>query len=129
MIDTQFQPQIDNFLEYIAAERNFSENTSSAYRNDLAQFSGLLRDTGREGWDLDREALQAYHSFLWKRGYRDTTVARKIAAVRSFLHFLQAEGVVDSDLTEHLASPRVGKYLPHSISEEEVKELLSKPSS
>jgi integrase/recombinase XerD len=125
----QLQQQIDSFLEYIAAERNFSDNTASAYRNDLSQFSGYLRDTGHDSWDLSRETLQGYHSFLWKRKYRDTTVARKIAAVRSFLHFLQAEGVVDGDLTEHLISPKVGKYLPHSISPAEVEELLSKPET
>jgi integrase/recombinase XerD len=126
MIDN-LQTQIDNFLEYISAERNFSTNTASAYRNDLTQFSGYLREIGQENWALDREILHGYHSFLWKRKYRDTTVARKIAAVRSFLHFLQAEGVVDGDLTEHLTSPKVGKYLPHAISKEEVEELLAMP--
>jgi integrase/recombinase XerD len=125
----RLQHQIDAFLEYIAAERNFSDNTASAYRNDLSQFSSYLRDTGHDSWDLDRETLQGFHSFLWKRKYRDTTVARKIAAIRSFLHFLQAEGVVQSDLTEHLTSPKVGKYLPHSISPDEVDELLSKPGT
>src|SRR5438270_406565 len=129
MMTDQLQTQIDSFLEYIAAERNFSDNTASAYRNDLSQFSGYLRDTGHDSWDLSRGTLQGYHSFLWKRKYRDTTVARKIAAVRSFLHFLQAEGVVDGDLTEHLISPKVGKYLPHSISPAEVEELLSKPET
>ena len=102
----RLQHQIDGFLEYIAAERNFSDNTSSAYRNDLSQFSSYLRDTGHDSWDLDRETLQGFHSFLWKRKYRDTTVARKIAAIRSFLHFLQAEGVVQSDLTEHSPRPK-----------------------
>lgn len=128
MIDT-LQPRIDSFLEFISAERNLSGNTASAYRNDLTQFAGYLRDIGYDSWDLGRETLQGYHSFLWRRKYRDTTVARKIAAVRSFLHFLQAEGVVDSDLTEHLTSPKVGKYLPHSISAAEVEELLARPTT
>jgi integrase/recombinase XerD len=56
-------------------------------------------------------------------------VARKIAAVRSFLHFLRAEGLVESDLTEHLTSPKVGKYLPHAISKEQVEELLAVPGT
>ena len=123
-----FGEQIDNFLQYIAAERGFSANTAGAYRNDLTQFAAFLQDGGRDGWLLDREILQRYRSFLYERRYADTTVARKIAAVRSFLHFLQAEGVVDSDLTEHLESPRVGKYLPHSISEDDVEFLLAMPA-
>jgi integrase/recombinase XerD len=121
--------QIDNFLQYIDAERGFSSNTSGAYRNDLTQFAGFLRDIGHRDWDLNRETLQRYRSFLYDRRYADTTVARKIAAVRSFLHFLEAEGVVKSDLTEHLESPRIGKYLPHSISEDDVEFLLAMPSA
>jgi len=127
--DERFQQQIDNFLNYIKGERNFSDNTWSAYSNDLRQFADFLAGVGREGWELDRDILQRYRSFLYERRYADTTVARKIAAVRSFLHFLQAEGVVDSDLTEHLASPRIGKYLPHSIPEDDVEFLLALPTS
>lgn len=124
-----FQHQIDSFLQYIAAERGFSANTAGAYRNDLTQFAGFLEDNGRDGWDLDRETLHAYRSFLYGRRYADTTVARKIAAVRSFLHFLEAEGIVHADLTEHLESPRIGKYLPHSIAEDDVEFLLAMPST
>lgn len=129
MIDTQLQNQIDNFLQYISAERGFSANTSGAYRNDLSQFAGFLQDAGRCDWALDREVLQEYRGFLYSRRYADTTVARKIAAVRSFLHFLQAEGVLGTDLTEHLESPRIGKYLPHSLPEDDVEFLLAMPST
>ena len=83
-----FHEQIDNFLQYITAERGFSVNTSGAYRNDLTQFAEFLENVGRDKWDLDRDVLQRYRSFLYERRYADTTVARKIAAVRSFLHFL-----------------------------------------
>jgi len=127
--DNRFQDQIDNFLQFVAAERGFSSNTAGAYRNDLTQFAAFMLAAGRDGWDLDREILQRYRSFLHERRYADTTVARKIAAVRSFLHFLRAEGALDADLTEHLASPRVTKYLPHSIAEDDVEFLLALPST
>jgi len=129
MNDDRFQEQIDNFLQYIAAERGFSANTAGAYRNDLSQFALFLQDHGRDHWDLDREILGSYRSFLYERRYADTTVARKIAAVRSFLHFLEAEGIVGAGLTEHLTSPRIGKYLPHSIAEDDVEFLLAMPAS
>ena len=60
--DDRFQQQIDNFLQYIAAERGFSANTAGAYRNDLTQFAGFLHDDGRDGWQLDRDILQRYRS-------------------------------------------------------------------
>lgn len=129
MHDEQFQDQIDNFLQHIAAEKGFSANTAGAYRNDLSQFAGFMQKDGRTGWDFDRDLLQRYRVFLYERAYADTTVARKIAAVRSFLHFLQDEGAVTGDLTEHLASPRIGKYLPHSIPEDDVEFLLAMPAT
>ncbi|MGH2444293.1 MAG: site-specific tyrosine recombinase XerD [Chloroflexota bacterium] len=127
MYENDFQQQIEEFLEFIAAERGFSVNTADAYRNDVTQLADFLRDAGRTGWELDREILQRYRSFLYERRYADTTVARKIAAVRSFLHFLDAEGIISDDLAEHLVSPHIGKYLPHSISEDDVEFLLALP--
>jgi integrase/recombinase XerD len=128
-VTDQLQDQIDNFLQFIAAEKGMSENTAGAYRNDLCQFAEFMRGLGRSSWDLDRDILQRYRADLYERRYADTTVARKIAAVRSFLHFLKAEGVLAEDLTEHLASPRIGKYLPRSIAEDDVEFLLALPSS
>lgn len=122
------QDQIDNFLQFIAAEKGMSDNTAGAYRNDISQFADFMRTLGRDSWDIDRDVLQQYRADLYERRYADTTVARKIAAVRSFLHFLRAEGVLHEDLTEHLASPRIGKYLPRSIAEDDVEFLLALPN-
>src|SRR5207248_2438328 len=86
--------QIENFLDHIATERGFSPNTAGAYRNDLRQFLGFLKERDVRDWDLDLETLHAYQVWLLERRYADTTLARKIAAVRSFLNFLRADGVL-----------------------------------
>jgi integrase/recombinase XerD len=129
MNDDRFQDQIDNFLQFVAAERGFSPNTAGAYRNDLTQFAEFMQAHGRTDWSIDRDILQRYRSFLYERRYADTTVARKIAAVRSFIHFLEAEELIPKGLTEHLASPRIGKYLPHSLEEDDVEFLLAMPAT
>jgi integrase/recombinase XerD len=126
MTTMDLQSQIDNFLQYIAAERGFSPNTAAAYRNDLTQFAGFVEDNSENG-DLAPDVLRRYPLFLRERYNADTTRARKIAAVRSFLHFLDAEGMADSGLAEHLASPRIKKSLPHYLHEEEVEALLAMP--
>jgi integrase/recombinase XerD len=127
-VTDHLQHRIDDFLQFIAAEKGMSDNTAGAYRNDLCQFADFMRAGGRVSWDLDRDVLQRYRTDLYERRYADTTVARKIAAVRSFLHFLKAEGILHEDLTEYLASPRIGKYLPRSIAEDDVEFLLALPS-
>jgi integrase/recombinase XerD len=130
--DRSIDGQIDNFLDHIASERGFSPNTAGAYKNDLRQFLEFLRE--RLGDDrepevdaIDPDVLQAYQVWLWQRRYADTTMARKIAALRSFLNFLRSDGVLDQDVALHLDSPRVGKYLPHAISEQQVEDLLATP--
>src|SRR5579872_268853 len=120
--------QIESFLDHIASERGFSVNTAGAYRNDLRQFLAFLGERGVTTWRLDPETLHAYQIWLHERRYADTTLARKVAAVRSFLNFLRAEGIVEHDLASHLDSPTVGKYLPHAISEQQVEDLLSMPN-
>ena len=87
------------------------------------------RSNGREAsWgDVDPEVLQDYIAALRAREYADATVARKVAAVKSFFSYLTAEGVVPSDPTETLSSPRVGKTLPKALTVQEVDELLEQP--
>jgi integrase/recombinase XerD len=70
----------------------------------------------------------AFLEDLRARAYKDATVARKVAAVKSFFGFLAAEGQVDHDPTELLKSPQVGKTLPRALTVEEVDELLEQPA-
>lgn len=121
--------QIDNFLNHIAAERGFSLNTANAYRNDVKQFMAFLAERNIVDWQLEPQILHAFQISLLERRYADTTLARKIAAVRSFLNFLRADGVVDQDFAAHLDSPSVGKYLPKAISEQQIEDLLAMPNA
>src|SRR5438876_4865667 len=62
---------------------------------------------------------------LREREYAPTTVARKVAAVKSFYHFLHRQGLIDVDPTESIDSPRVSKYLPKAASVDEIDRLLA----
>ena len=77
---------------------------------------------------MDRSTIQDFILDLKQRGYTETSVARKVAAVRSFFAFLSAEGLISANPTEGLTSPRVGKTLPKAISPNEVDELLEQPA-
>jgi len=118
------------FLNFLAVEKNASNNTISAYRNDLAQFAAYAAGKGgAPDWVGARGAVFAgFVEDLRQRGYKDTTVARKVAAVKSFFGFLAAEGIIANDPTEHLKSPQVGKSLPRALTIHEVDELLEQPA-
>ena len=126
------EDQVQQFLSFMAVEKGAAANTISAYRNDLGQFRQFVDTTGGNGraepWThVDQPLLQQYITSLRARDYADATVARKVAAVKSFFNYLTAEGLVPNDPTESLSSPRVGKTLPKALSVREVDELLEQP--
>lgn len=132
---------VDSFLNHLVVEKGFSINTLEAYRNDLRQFmefiQGRLNDSQGErtppgsadsngAWArVNLGLLTDYVSNLrGKKNYRDTTTARKVAALKSFFSFLVHEEAIKDDPTEFLSAPRVGRSLPKFLSEEEVEHLL-----
>jgi integrase/recombinase XerD len=123
---------IAQFLQFLTVEKGASPNTVAAYRNDIQQFSVFVQATRATGakasWTaVDRAKIQEYLRQLQAKKYADATIARKVAAIKSFFGFMHAERVIPDDPTETLSSPRVGKSLPKPISPEEVDELLEQP--
>lgn len=120
---------VGNFLAFLSTEKGFSANTLAAYKNDLTQFADhvaskfQLEDLTR----IDRDHIIDFILSLKDRKYATSTVARKTAAVKSFFHFLAAEGVKKEDPTEDLDSPKVSKYLPKTITPGEIFSLLASP--
>ncbi|GIW12492.1 MAG: tyrosine recombinase XerC [Dehalococcoidia bacterium] len=128
------ETDVTEFLNYLSVERKFSPNTLAAYRNDLAQFVAYLRAESPavqllEEWSaVTAEDALNYLAALRERGYAPATVARKVAAIKSFFRFLRAGGIITSDPTEQLEGPKVGKPVPRAISVEEVARLLEQPT-
>lgn len=126
--------EVDSFLNYLSVEKGFSGNTITAYHNDLYQFvdfvSGQSPRMGKQAsWSIvDRSLLLSYILNLKQRNYSSTTVARKTAAIKSLLRFLFTEGVLKSNPTENLRSPKVSKSLPKTLSTYEVRQLLEQPA-
>lgn len=133
---------ISSFLQHLIVEKGFSRNTSDAYRNDLGQFWEFIQDqsnrdkhtnsngSGSENanqvWSaVDINVLNEYIEDLrGRKGYRDTTTARKVASIKSFFGFLSENNIIAEDPTESIGSPRVGRTLPKFLPEEEVTSLL-----
>ena len=121
--------QINTFLNYLAVEKVSSGNTIAAYRNDLYSLADHLQKGGHASWqDIGSDTLADYVLEIQNRGYSPTTLARKIASVKSFFAFLMDEGIVVKNPTEELRAPRIGRTLPKALSEEEVERLLRAPA-
>ncbi|HLF71731.1 MAG TPA: site-specific tyrosine recombinase XerD [Dehalococcoidia bacterium] len=122
---------MSEFLEFLSVEKGASGNTIAAYRNDLGQLEDYLSKKNGSiiQWpNVNQNLVLDYILDLKSHSYAEATVARKVAATKSFFSFLQAEGKVKSNPTETLASPKVGKSLPKPLSVQEIDELLEQPS-
>jgi integrase/recombinase XerD len=128
---SKLQERINAFLEFLRVEKGYSNNTIAAYRNDLTQFGEhMLDEAGSDEVDwgeVNKEAIINYILDLKDREYASSTVARKVAAIKSFFHFLASEDIVADDPTATLDSPKVKKRLPVTLSYEEVNRLLAAP--
>jgi integrase/recombinase XerD len=123
------QEKIQEFLEFITVEKGYSQNTLAAYRNDLSQFAAYL-EKRQLPWDqVTRDTIMDYIMLMkTEQEYASSTVARKVAAIKSFFHYLVNRGELADDPTATLDSPKVRKRLPKSISAEDMEHLLAEPA-
>jgi integrase/recombinase XerD len=124
---------VDQFISFLTVEKNASKNTLAAYKNDLSQFGEFLHKVRGNGkrppWaTVDEGLVKDYIKSMHDRDYKKATVARKVAAVKSFYAFMTAEGLVQADPTETVQSPNVDKHLPKALTPFEIDELLEQPA-
>ncbi len=127
------EEQVQAFLDYLIAEKKSSANTIAAYRNDLMQFLSYINGSDPQpppaSWPaVQKQHILGYVLYLKERGYTSSTVARKMAAVKSFFQFIHHVGVIAEDPAASLDSPKVKKQPPKAISQAQVERLLAEPA-
>ena len=113
---------IENFMTYLSVEKNFSEHTLSAYNSDIVSYILWLNGTSCINADFNK--LREYLHFIQRFDYKKTTIARKVAAIRTFYKFLFRERYIDSDPAVSLSAPKRPKSLPKFLTPEEVEQIL-----
>ena len=122
------QQHIIEFLDYCSVERGLSEHTRLAYHNDLRQVSQFLATSGTACWSaVTRLTLTAFIRELRERELAPTSIARKIASLKSFFQFLVREGIVDRDPSAELERPKTARYLPKVLNHAEITRLVEQP--
>jgi integrase/recombinase XerD len=118
------QTFIELFLDMLAAERGAGANTLAAYRNDLDDLSAFLRAAGKSVADADTDDLRGFLADLTERGFKASSLARRLSAVRQLYRFLYAEGKRGDNPAAVLEGPKRGRPLPKVLSIAEVDALL-----
>jgi len=121
---------VRRFISRLRDEKNYSEHTLRAYNNDLLQYGSFLQSRQiMNPEEVDHLVLRGFMAFLRKEGYTKTTIARKLASVRSFYRFLCEVGAMDHNPAAAMRTPKRESKLPHFLDTSEVERLLTAPDS
>jgi integrase/recombinase XerD len=116
---------IELFLDMLAAERGAATNTLAAYRNDLEDLSTHLRAKRTNLIEADTQKLRGFLADLAERGFKASSLGRRLSAMRQFYRFIYAEGHRGDDPAAVLEGPKRGRSLPKVLSVADVDALLN----
>ena len=114
------------FLDMLAAEQGAGENTIEAYRRDLTDFSEFCARSGQSFAGVGTETLRDYLADLDARGFKSSSVARRLSAIRHLFRFLLNERIRTDDPAAILSGPRRGRGLPKVLSISDVDRMLTR---
>ncbi len=132
-------PAAEQFLEHLRAERNYSVHTLRSYRSDLEAFFRSVKSSGAEGavasgksrpsmavdyLSVDYLKIREYLGQMYAQRRKPATVARKLAALRSFYRYACREGLAKENPAKLVASPRLPQTLPDVMTAEETNQLI-----
>ena len=126
------QTAIARFLHYLAAEKNASPLTLKSYREDLTQaadyFHRQLGDAKATPNQLTTRLVRGWLAWLSAQDYAKSTIARRLAGLRSWLRYLQRTGEITANPAEGLKGPKQGRTLPSFLTEQQMDALLQAPA-
>lgn len=121
------QKLLEQFTDHLWMENGLSENTLSAYRNDLAGFASWMSGGGKKLRAAETQDIQCYLSTLFESGQKTRSAARLLSTLRRFYSFLLREKLIATNPTLLLESPKSGRALPGTLNEQQVEQLLEAP--
>jgi integrase/recombinase XerC len=116
---------LDHFIDFLKGEKGVSPHTVRAYSKDLSEFLSFI---DKKPKSIDNLDIRSFLAFLHHKKLKKTSIARKLATIRSFFKYLHREGYVNKNPAKLVSSPKVPKDLPRFLTIDEIFSLLDKPS-
>lgn len=121
--------QRDKFIDYLSAEKRFSDHTIISYSSDIDQFFVFILDNFKIENDIlevNFQIVRSWIAYLLEKGISPRSVNRKISTLRTYFKFLIREGIIQESPMLRVVSPKAKKRLPLFIEESQIEELLDK---
>lgn len=119
---------IDEFLNYLEYERNYSNNTILAYQNNLEQFESFCKQENIKNIkDIDYNFIRKYMEYLYKKNYTTSSINRMLSVLRSFFKYLNSENKIDNNPLNLITGPKLVRKLPKYLTINDVEKILATP--
>ena len=117
--------EIEEFSNYLLANRNFSKLTNKAYLQDLTSYFNFLKENKIDFKKVTIEEARAYLLELNTKGLKNSSIKQNIAALKHFYKFLYSNNYINEDVFEFISSPKIGLRLPDFLTDKEIKQLFN----
>lgn len=115
---------LDNFFKVLKSEYNYSDYTIKNYKLDLTLFFDFLNKSNINYLYLNKDNVLAYLKYLDKMNLKNSTISRRISALRTFYNYLMNEGLINNNIFLNVKNPKLEKKLPNYLNYTEMEELL-----
>jgi integrase/recombinase XerC len=124
------EDNLRQFINHLKYERNVSAHTLRNYESDLSQFQGHLARSGGmniEAKEIDHLTIREWMASLHALSKKKTSIARKLASLRTFFQFLLREGILETNPAKLVATPKIERKLPNHLSMEDAVRFIESP--
>ena len=123
------QTAIDNFIDAMWLENGLSRNTLAAYRHDLQHLAAWLDKQGSCLDQASRGEILAYLATRTTQGLQSRSAARLLSSIRRYYQYQVSAGRLQNDPSSRIESPKLGRKLPKTLTEQDVEQLLAAPDT
>lgn len=124
----KIEGKLEQFIHYCRFERQLSEHTTSNYQRDIVKFFNFLKSISHEG-EIAHFTIQQWLSSSYQSGISAKSLARYLASLRSFFHYLIKNNLLEDDPTVGVKTPKVGKSLPKTLDIDQIQVMLDSPQT
>lgn len=124
-----YKKALKEFLSYLKHEKNASPHTIAGYRRDLIQLAAYLEENSVKLRSVDNVVLRGFLATRYERKDKKSTIARKLAAIRSFFQFCLNKKWLEDNPAKVVSTPKQERHIPSFLSEDEMTDFLDLPRS
>lgn len=116
---------IKEYLDYLKYIRGYQENTINSYLIELTKYASYLKEKKINYLIISKDEIYAYLKYLDDLGYKNSSVARHLSALRGFYDYLKREGQIDTNIYKLIKNPKLEKKLPNVLNDEEINKIFA----